>query len=189
MSILNIEKNVASSGIKKTIDKGSEEVVLGILQKGIYAYPIKSTIRELVSNAHDANIERETAKRILSGEDKIEDHYDTTLVDGVYHASGWDPDYYNLDHLSEDQNVYLYYEESPKRDILRIKDNGIGLGKDRLIGYFKLGYSSKRAQKGALGKWGLGNKSALSLGIESYTVVSIYNGRKFSFEVYFDNIV
>ncbi len=138
MSILNIKESTTDSGIKKTIDEGSKDVALDILQRGIYAYPVKSTIRELASNAYDANIERNTAKRILNGTDKVEDHYDVTKVDGVYHASGWDPDYYNLDYLSDDDNVYLFYEEGISKDTLRIKDNGIGLGKDRLVGYFQL---------------------------------------------------
>ena len=108
MSILNVNKSTSTDGIKKTIDKDSEEVVLGILQKGIYAYPVKSTIRELVSNAYDANIERETAKKILKGEDQIKDHYDVTKVGGIYHSSGWDPDYYDLKYLSDDEKVYLH---------------------------------------------------------------------------------
>jgi hypothetical protein len=86
-------------------------------------------------------------------------------------------------------NSYIYYEESVYNDILRIVDNGVGIGARRMTGYFQLGWSSKRTQKGALGKWGLGNKVALSLGIDSYTVVSRYNGQKFRFEVYIDNIV
>ena len=138
MSILNIKESTIDSGIKKTIDKGSEDVALDILQRGIYAYPVKSTIRELASNAYDANIERNTAKNILNGVEKVEDHYDMEKVEGVYHASGWDPDYYNLDYLSDDNNVYLFYEEGIQKDTLRIKDNGIGLGKDRLVGYFQL---------------------------------------------------
>jgi len=154
MSILNINENVSDNGIKKTIDIGSQNVALDILQRGIYAYPMKSTVRELASNAFDANIERDTAKKILLGIDKIEDHYDVTKIDGVYHSSGWDPDYYDVKYLSDDPNVYLFYEEGIQRDTLRIKDNGIGLGKDRLVGYFQLAYSSKRSQKGALGKWG-----------------------------------
>lgn len=189
MSILNVNVDKFDEGIKKTIDKNSEGVALDILQRGIYAYPVKSTIRELASNAFDANIERETAKSILKGESKIEDHYDVELKDGAYHASGWDPDYYDIKYLSDDMNVYLMYDEGDKRDTLRIKDNGIGLGKDRLVGYFQLAYSSKRTQKGALGKWGLGNKSALSLGIESYTVINRYNGKKFKFEVFLNNVV
>ncbi len=189
MSILDIKKSVSDDGIKKTIDEKSHDVALDILQRGIYAYPVKSTVRELASNAYDANVERDTAKQILLGKEAVEDHYDMEKIDGAFHASGWDPDYYDLKYLSDDKNVYLYYEEGVQRDTLRIKDNGIGLGKDRLVGYFQLAYSSKRAQKGALGKWGLGNKSALSLGIDSYTVINRYNGKKFRFEVYLNNVV
>ena len=47
MSILNVNADVFEEGIKKTIDKNSESVALDILQRGIYAYPVKSTIREL----------------------------------------------------------------------------------------------------------------------------------------------
>ena len=138
MSILNVNVDKFDEGIKKTIDKQSEGVALDILQRGIYAYPVKSTIRELASNAFDANIERETAKSILSGQSKVEDHYEVELKDGAYHSSGWDPSYYDINYLSDDNNVYIFYEDGDKRDILRIKDNGIGLGKDRLIGYFML---------------------------------------------------
>jgi len=189
MSILTVETSSSKSGIKKTIDKDSNDVALDILQRGIYAHPVQSTVRELASNAYDANIERNMAVAILNGSDKVEDHYDVTKVDGIYHASGWDPDYYNIKHLSDDQNIYLLYEEGVQKDILRIKDNGIGLGGSRLIGYFQLAYSSKRTQKGVNGRWGLGNKSALSLGIDSYTVINRYNGRKFRFEVYLDNVI
>ena len=154
MSILNVNENVSSHGIKKTIDKQSEGVALDILQRGIYAYPIKSTVRELASNAYDANIEREVAKKILAGVDSVEDHYDVEKINGAFHASGWDADYFKEEYLSSDDNIYLYYEEGAKKDVLRIKDNGVGLGKDRLVGYFSLAYSSKRSQKGALGKWG-----------------------------------
>ena len=154
MSILKTNETTYSQGIKKTIDKQSEGVALDILQRGIYAYPIKSTVRELTSNAYDANIEREVAKKILAGVDAVEDHYDVKKIDGAFHASGWDADYFKEKYLSNDDNIYLYYEEGTKKDILRIKDNGVGLGKDRLVGYFSLAYSSKRSQKGALGKWG-----------------------------------
>ena len=35
----------------------------------------------------------------------------------------------------------------------------------------------------------MGNKSALSLGIDSYTVINRYNGKKFRFEVYLNNVI
>jgi len=154
MSILNLEETVSEDGIKKMIDESSKNVALDILQRGIYAYPMKSTIRELASNAYDANKEREAAKKILLGIDQVEDHYDVTKIDGIYHASKWNPSYYDVNFLSDDSNVYISYEEGVQRDTLRIKDNGIGLGESRLIGFFQLAFSTKRAQKGALGKFG-----------------------------------
>ena len=189
MSILNLKESFSEDGIRKTIESESMDVAIDILQRGIYAYPMKSTIRELASNAYDANKEREVAKKILLGTEKVEDHYDVTKVDGIYHSSGWDPDYYDVKYLSDDPNIYLLYEEGTQKDILRIKDNGIGLGKDRLVGYFRLNFSSKRAQRGALGRYGLGSKAALSLNIDSFTVINHYNGKKFRFEVYLNNVV
>jgi len=154
MSLLEVKSSISTDGIKKTIDRESNDVALDILQRGIYAFPVKSSVRELASNAYDANIEREMAKSILNGESKVEDHYDVTKIDGIYHASGWDPNYYNIKYLSDDPNIYIIYEEGVKKDILRIRDNGIGLGGDRLVGFFDLAYSSKRSMKGVNGRWG-----------------------------------
>lgn len=189
MSILkNPEGTTQSSGISKQIDENSRDVALDILQRGIYMYPIPSTIRELVSNSYDSINERETAKSILSGKSKIEDHFDVELVDGIYHTSGWNPNYFDLNWLSDDMNSYVLYEEGTQRDLLRIKDNGVGIGKTRMVGYFQLAWSSKRTQKGVIGKYGLGSKVALSLGIDSFTVISRYNGKKFKFQVFLDKI-
>lgn len=189
MAILNVPSVETSTGIKKGIDKNSKAVALDILQRGIYAFPIQSTIRELVSNAYDAINERITALSILNKESKVEDHFDVTKEGDVYHASGWNPDYFDIKHLSSNNNTYIFYDEGINNDILRIKDNGVGIGQDRMVGYFQLAWSSKRSQKGALGKWGLGSKVALSLGVDSFTVISIYNGKKFKFEVYMSDIV
>ena len=59
-------------------------------------------------------------------------------IDGVYHSSGWDETYFKPEHLSDDKTIYIYYDEGIKNDTLRIKDYGVGLGKDRMTGYFKL---------------------------------------------------
>ncbi len=189
MAIVRETQIESKDGIKKTIDKNSMGMALDILQRGLYAFPIKSTVRELASNAHDAIKERDVAKAILLGKEKIENHYDLSLgVNGVYHASGWDPDYFDLDWLDDDPQVRIYYEEGTLRDTLRIVDNGVGLGKDRLLGYFQLNYSSKRANKDTLGRFGLGSKVPLSLGVESFRVINRYNGMKFRFDVYLDKI-
>jgi len=154
MAILTIKETTKTDGIKKTIDKNSEDVALDILQRGIYAYPVESTIRELVSNAYDAVRERDVAKSILAGDSVPEDHFDLSLNGDVYKDSKWDPSYFDLKYLSDDKNTYIYYDEGDYNDILRVKDYGVGIGERRMTGYFQLGWSSKRTQKGALGKWG-----------------------------------
>ena len=148
MSILHMQTSKATGGIEKTIDKNNTDLALDILQRGIYAYPEKSMVRELASNAYDAILERITALKILNGEDKVEDHFvaeDTS--EGIYKASGWDPGYFDPHFLSDDNNIYIYYEEGDTMDTFRIKDNGVGLGAERLTGYFSLAWSSKRMNK------------------------------------------
>lgn len=155
MAVIEDKYLNSTGGIRKNIDQDSMPLALDILQRGLYAFPIQSTVRELASNARDAIVERDVAQAILSGKDKIEDHFDVEKVDGIYHSSGWNPDYFDTKWLSADKNVYIYYEEGKLKDKLRIVDNGVGLGKDRLVGYFQLNYSSKRTNKDSLGKWGL----------------------------------
>jgi hypothetical protein len=188
MSLVEEKYIESTDGIKKTIDKNSMGMALDILQRGLYAHPIQSTVRELASNGYDAIIERDVAKSILAGESSIEDHFDVTKVNGIYHASGWDPTYFDLNWLSTDPNCYLYYEEGPQKDMLRFVDHGVGLGKTRLVNYFMLNWSSKRANKDTLGNKGLGSKVALSLGVTSFRVITKYNGKKFKFDVFLDKV-
>ena len=171
-------------GFAKKIENSSMGMILDVLQKYQYQYPIKSIIRELTSNALDAITEREIAKSILSGKSKVEDHF-ANITGDIYKDSVFNPQYYNLSYLSEDPQVYItYYEGSPtEKDYIKIEDNGVGLGGNRLEKYFNLGYSTKRLNKAALGKFGIGNKSPLSL-VPFYTVESRYNGQLFRFNVY-----
>lgn len=139
MAIIDTKTIESQDGIKKEIDEQSKDIVFDILQRGIYAFPIKSTIRELVSNAHDAIIERNVAVDILTGKSRVEDHFDMSIkTEKMYHSSGFDADYYDPKWLSTNPNVYISYSEGESVDTLSIKDNGIGLGKDRLRGYFAL---------------------------------------------------
>ncbi len=189
MAVIEKHEIKSSQGIKKEIDKNSTTLALDILQRGLYAFPIQSCIRELASNAYDAIKERDVAKSILSNKTKIEDHFDTTKdEDGIYTDSGFDASYFDEKWLSDDPNVFLYYEEGKQKDILRVVDNGVGLGKKRLVGYFQLNYSTKRKNKDALGKWGLGSKVALALGVDSFRVITRYNGKKFKFDVFLDKV-
>lgn len=179
-----VEKSI-SSGMKKSIQESSMGMTLDLLQKYQYKYPIKSTVRELISNGIDSISEREVAKNILSGIKTISDYYET--IEGEeYEDSHFDPTYYNLNWLSDDSTVYMTYivGSGLEKDKVVITDNGVGLGSYRLEKYFNLGYSTKRLSKLPLGKFGIGGKAALSIGVDYFTMESRYNGRLYRFNIY-----
>lgn len=185
MAIHNTETEVMQGGFAKEIEASSMHMALDVLQKFQYQYPIKSTIRELVSNAVDSTVERENAIAIIKGEAQVSDFYIQRDED-MYKDSNWDPTYYDQKWLSTEKKVKVIYEEGDnlQRDKVRIIDCGVGLGGKRLDGYFKLNWSSKRNNIKALGKWGLGAKAALSAGVDYYTVINRYNGMEMIFNVY-----
>jgi hypothetical protein len=55
----------SDTGIKKRINAGAEKLVFDILQATQYSNPIPSSVRELVTNACDAQREKEIAISIL----------------------------------------------------------------------------------------------------------------------------
>lgn len=174
-----------SEGFSKGINSGAMNLILDTLQRYQYQYPIKSTIREVVSNGLDSIREKQVALSILSGESRVEDHY--LSRDGeVYADSGFDPAYYDPQWLSDDDNVEVVYEDGGEvqKDSVSIIDHGVGLGGKRLEGFFNLGFSSKRLNKFALGKFGLGAKSPLSTGVPFYTITTRHNGKEFVFNIY-----
>ena len=190
MSLVDTKKTTSStSGIKKTIDEQSMEIALEVLQSSMYQYPIKSTVREVTSNALDAVKERMLAVDIIKGRKKVEDHF-IDRKEGIYHSSAFDKDYYDIKALSDSDVVTLTYTEGTGsvRDTFSVKDCGVGLGGGRLENYFTLNYSSKRNSKDYLGSFGLGSKSPLSTGCESFRMISVYNGLKYRFDIYIDKI-
>lgn len=186
MSILNITStDEFTTGIQKSIDLKSIPIILNILQKGIYAYPIQSTVRELAINSYDAVVERKIAKAILVDKKDPADFFD--ISDEEYTSdSGWNPEYYDLAHLSDDDTVYLIYNEGETEDTIIFKDYGIGMWGERLEGYFKVSWSSKRLLRKIIGSYGIGSKAPLALNIPFYTMISVHNGRKVEFNIYMD---
>lgn len=171
-------------GLKKEFAPESIEMMMDLVQKFQYSSPVKSTVRELASNAVDAIKERDVAKEILSGKAKVSDYYVESTGE-LTKDSKFNPDYYDLKWLSDDPNVRIVYEErGTEKDIIRIIDNGVGLGGLRLEKYFQLGFSSKRTSSWALGKFGIGGKAALSTGEPYYILKTRYNGKQFEFNVY-----
>lgn len=185
MAIHTEEKKTMQAGFMKTIDQSGFDMMFDLVQKYQYSYPVKSTVRELVSNGLDSITERNMAIEILTGKAKVEDYF-VDLEGEVYKDSHFDPSYYDIQWLSNDPNVTLLYKEGNNitRDSVTITDNGVGLGGERLEKYFRLGYSTKRLSKLPLGKFGVGAKSPLSIGAEFYTMESRYNGKLFRFNIY-----
>lgn len=180
----------SSNLIKKEIDEGAYGLIVDNLQKYRYTYPIKSSIRELASNSIDAVREREIGLAILNGSLREEDCFVTDAYDQknpLYKDSRFDPTYYDPNWLSDDRKIYITYtrREGELRDLISIEDFGVGLRpEDRLPGYLKIGYSSKRLGKRLIGKFGIGAKSPLSTGIKSYTIRNWYNGYEYALNVY-----
>lgn len=190
MSVLNQEVTESSSGFKKEIDEGGLSLLLDTVQIYIYQFPIKSSTRESVSNAIDSITERNIAKILLADPSKIGEYY-VEREGEIYKDSRFDPSYYNPKYLSTDDTVYITYQKtdsSQLRDRITIKDNGVGLGDNRLEGYMKISYSSKRLSTKTLGTFGLGCKSPLATGVDNYSLKTAHNGKEFSFLIYKDKI-
>jgi hypothetical protein len=183
MSIKTIEDNYIGmdKGLAKRINKGAEKLVFDILQSTQYSTPIPSTVRELVTNACDAQREKEMAIEILTGVKQASDYYITR--DGEqYSDSNFDPSYYDLANLSIKNHIEVVYQHNEGIgycDVLSIKDYGVGIGAKRLEGILELGYSTKRNTSQNFGAFGLGAKVALSTGVDFYTIETVYNGKRF----------
>jgi hypothetical protein len=184
MSIKTIEDNYIGmdKGVAKRINKGAEKLVFDILQSTQYSTPIPSTVRELVTNACDAQREKEIAIEILTGVKQTSDYYITR--DGEqYSDSNFDPSYYSISNLNITHNhVQITYQHNDGIgycDKLFIKDFGVGIGAKRLEGILELGYSTKRNTSQNFGAFGLGAKVALSTGVDFYTIETVYNGKRF----------
>jgi hypothetical protein len=184
MAILEQSTAEVKGGFKKEIDAGAMNMLIDTVQKQQYQFPIKSAVRELVSNALDSIKERDVALEILTGKAKVSDYYEER-EGALYKDSKFDSTYYNSKYLSTDPTVTVEYHvgDNMEKDFVRIVDYGVGLGSYRLEKYFSIGWSTKRLSRSALGAFGIGNKSPLSIG-DYYTIESRYNGRLFRFNVY-----
>jgi hypothetical protein len=190
MAIFNQEQTEGTTGFKKEIDEAGISLLLDTVQIYIYQFPIKSSIREQLSNSIDSIIERDIAKILLNDPSRVSEFYVEREGD-VYKDSRFDPSYYDPKFLSNDATAYITYKETGNdklRDIITIRDNGVGLGTNRLEGYFRISYSSKRLSTKTLGTFGLGCKAPLSTGVDFYTLNTAHNGKEFSFLIYKDKI-
>jgi len=190
ISNVKATKGIGDNVLEKTIHKGSESIMFSVLQETQYMYPFKSSVREIVSNSVDSINERNNALKILSGEINIQDLF-IEKEGEEFNDSRFDTEYYDKKWLSTNNTVIIRYIENDTvtRDRIQFIDEGVGLGDNRLVNYFNLGFSTKRLSKSQLGNFGLGAKSLLATGVDFYTTTSYYNGKKFKFNIFKDHIV
>lgn len=188
MAVHTVEISEMTSGFSKGIEASAMGLIMDNLQKYQYQYPVKSTVREIVSNGIDSIADRNAAVDILNGA-PLDKYFVEDKDDPLFQHSKFDPNYYDRSWLSTDNLVYIDYHEGKNQeyDKVVITDHGTGLGGRRLQGYFQLGYSTKRLSKMPLGKFGIGAKSALSVA-KFYTVESRYNGKLFRFNIYSSDV-
>ena len=177
----------SDTGIKKRINAGAEKLVFDILQATQYSNPIPSSVRELVTNACDAQKEKEIALEILTGKAQVSDYYIERHGE-QYEDSNFDSSYYNLDRLDKINNdiivTYIQRDGVGFCDEFVVQDYGVGIGSKRLEGILELGYSTKRNTAHNFGAFGLGAKVALSTGVDFYTIETVYNGMRFKANCY-----
>lgn len=186
MAILQHEVVESNSGFAKEIEESAITMIFDNLQKSQYNKPIQSTVREIACNGLDSIKERDAAKQILSGAKKEEDYF-IRRDEAIYKDSNFNIDYYDSKWLSDKKDIVITYHDNGTtgdKDFISFKDWGVGLGDKRLQNSLKLGWSSKRNAKLAIGKFGIGAKAPLSTGVDSYRMISTYNGRKFILDIY-----
>ena len=189
MAIQEVEKKAAvgTAGIERSINQAAVGMVMDIVQAQQYQKPIPSTVRELTANAVDSQSEKEKAIKILKGEAKPEDYF-IQREGALYEDSKWNPEYYNLEYLDQENNeVHLIYKEGEgtgRCDKFIVRDHGVGIGARRLKGVLEVGFSTKRNRKDALGAFGLGAKVGLATGADYYKMTTVYNGIKYSVQIF-----
>lgn len=185
MALHTEEVQEMSSGFTKTIEASAMGLIMQNLQRDQYQFPIKSTVREIVCNGIDSIADRNAAMDILKGA-PISKYFQEDKAGALFQDSSFNADYYDPAWLSGDNQAYIKYTEGAQlgKDYITFSDNGTGLGGKRLEGYFSLGFSSKRLSKITLGKFGIGAKAALSVGVQYFTMESRYNGCLYRFNVY-----
>lgn len=186
--------STSSNAVKRGIAKSAEGLMMEIVQKTQYTTPVPSMVRELASNAIDSQNEKVRAIDIISGKSKVSDFFIDREGD-QYEDSKWDPSYFNLDRLDRENNhVEIRYIKKVSTGLTRsdrivIKDYGVGIGGPRLKVLTDVGVSTKRNRKDALGAFGIGAKSPISTGADSYKTTSVHNGIKVSVKIYEDRLV
>src|SRR5699024_7573281 len=191
MAIIKEVTDEGTVGFQKRLDPAAAQMLIDAQQTKQYKFPERSTIRELTANGIDAVYEKNTAIKILTGKISKDEVY-KTRHDSAYADSNFFPGYFDLKYLDPKDEVTIRMIRGYEHDQLIIRDTGVGVGnvphpvtgKSRLEGILEIGYSTKRNTDNELGSFGIGGKSALSMGVDSYMFTSRHNGKLNQFRVY-----
>ena len=179
-----------TKGGTRVIAQSATGLIMDIVQAQMYTKPIPSTVRELAANARDSQEEKKRAIAILTGQAKVSDFF-VERHGEEFEDSKWQPEYYSLDHFDSDNNVELIYKSNSGVgfcDRFIVKDKGVGVGQNRLLGILSVGFSTKRNRTDLSGSYGLGAKASLSTGCDYYTMTSVHNGLKYSVKIFTQSI-
>lgn len=111
-----IDIKTSSNFISKSFGIGDERVILEILRSNMYANPIESCVREIMSNSRDAN--REAGRAHIPIEIELPDKWNDSIK-FIDNGPGITPDRMN--------NIYTKYGRSTKRSDNK-QTGGFGLG-------------------------------------------------------------
>jgi hypothetical protein len=128
-------------------------ILYDILRSKMYRDPISSIVREVASNARDANREAGHPEKPIK----------------VFFASG-----------DEGEINYLFDNDSTS---INFQDNGLGMNPDRIEDiYLTYGASDKRDTDGLTGGWGLGAKTPFAHS-DSFAVTTVcdYKGKRIKY--------
>jgi hypothetical protein len=136
-------EGIGDGVLKKVIHAGSESIMFSVLQEtSTYTVQIISQ-RNCIQLPRFCHWEKQLRK-IINGELLASDLY---IIKGTEFSGSFNADY-DLNWLSNNDNVQIVYvDNDTPRDRIKFIDHGVGLGGERLINYFSLGYSTKRLSK------------------------------------------
>ena len=151
MIINNQESNIQVIGditeFKSSIDPKNLEFITTLLSSNLYSAPERSFIREIVSNAWDAQVEAGTTNIPII----------IKITENI-------------------TNKNSYYESSTGFGDITIRDFGTGLSPERFNDIYRnIGSSTKRESNDYHGAFGIGHLSGFSCSNTMY-VTSYYNG-------------